>query len=94
MRILEMDERKSRRYAELVEKVKQKYRNHPVCTDKLKLGWCDLLPGEDLCQEINLWTYWQGWGYATHKVITLCGSTRFKGINIIIASILPDNRFS
>lgn len=61
-----MDERKSRRYVELVEKVKQKYRNHPVCTDKLELGWCDLLPGEDLCQEINLWTYWQGWGYAAH----------------------------
>ena len=61
-----MDERKSRRYAELVEKVKQKYRDHPVCTDKLELGWCDLLSGEDLCQEINLWTYWQGWGYEKH----------------------------
>ena len=59
-----MDERKSRRYAELVDKIKKKYRNYPVCTDKLELGWRDLLPGEDLCQEINLWTYWQGWGYA------------------------------
>ena len=43
-----MAEYKSRKYAELVERVKQKYRNHPVCTDKLELGWCDLLPGEDL----------------------------------------------
>lgn len=39
-----MDERKSRRYAELVDKIKQKYRNYPVCTDKLELGWCDLFP--------------------------------------------------
>lgn len=60
----EMDKNKSRRYTDLVEKVKQKYRNYPVCANKLELGWCDLLPAEDLCREINLWTYWQGWGYA------------------------------
>ena len=47
-----MDEYKSRKYAELVERVKQKYRNHPVCTDKLELGWCDLLPGEDYVMKL------------------------------------------
>ena len=61
-----MDENKSRKYDALVEKVKNKYRSKPIPTGKLELGWCDLLPGEDLCREINLWTYWQGWGYAKH----------------------------
>lgn len=59
-----MDENKSRKYVELVSKVKQKYLSNPIISDKLELGWCDLILGEDLCQEINLWTYWQGWGYA------------------------------
>lgn len=59
-----MDEDKSREYRELVAKVKLKYRENPICKGNLRLGWCDLVPGEDLCQEINLWTYWQGFGYA------------------------------
>lgn len=54
-----MDEDKSREYRELVAKVKLKYRENPICKGNLRLGWCDLVPGEDLCQEINLWTYWQ-----------------------------------
>ncbi len=49
-----MDENKSRKYAALVEKVKNKYRSKPIPTGKLELGWCDLFPGEDLCREINL----------------------------------------
>ena len=59
-----MDEDKSREYRELVAKVKLKYRENPICKGNLRLGWCDLVPGEDLCQEINLWTYWQEFGYA------------------------------
>ena len=59
-----MDEDKSREYRNLVAKVKLKYRENPICKSNLRLCWCDLVPGEDLCQEINLWTYWQGFGYA------------------------------
>lgn len=43
-----MDEDKSREYRELVEKVKLKYRENPICKGNLRLGWCDLVPGEDL----------------------------------------------
>lgn len=59
-----MDAIKSAGYCELVEKVKNKYCKNPIYTEKLELGWCDLRQGEDLCQEINLWTYWQGRNYA------------------------------
>lgn len=59
-----MDEDKSREYRKLVAKVKLKYRENTICKGNLRLCWCDLVPGEDLCQEINLWTYWQGFGYA------------------------------
>ena len=59
-----MDEDKSREYRDLVAKVKLKYLENPICKNNLRLCWCDLVPGEDLCQEINLWTYWQGFGYA------------------------------
>ena len=43
-----MDEDKSREYRELVEKVKLKYGENPICKGNLRLGWCDLVPGEDL----------------------------------------------
>ena len=43
-----MDEDKSREYRELVAKVKLKYRENPICKGNLRLGWCDLVPGEDL----------------------------------------------
>ena len=46
-----MDEDKSREYRELVAKVKLKYRENPICKGNLRLCWCDLVPGEDLCQE-------------------------------------------
>lgn len=59
-----MDEDKSREYRDLVAKVKLKYRENPIYKSNLRLCWCDLVSGEDLCQEINLWTYWQGFGYA------------------------------
>ena len=45
-------------------KCKNKYRKNPIYAKNLTLGWCDLRQGEDLCQEINLWTYWQGKDYA------------------------------
>ena len=43
-----MDEDKSREYRELVAKVKLKYRENPICKGNLRLGWCDLVPEEDL----------------------------------------------
>ena len=59
-----MNEKKSAAYCKLIENIKNKYRKNPIYTKNLTLGWCDLRQGEDLCQEINLWTYWQGRDYA------------------------------
>lgn len=59
-----MNAKKSADYCNLIENVKNKYRKNPICAKNLTLGWCDLRQGEDLCQEINLWTYWQGRNYA------------------------------
>ena len=59
-----MNSKKSADYCSLIENVKNKYRKNPIYTKNLTLGWCDLRQGEDLCQEINLWTYWQGRDYA------------------------------
>ena len=59
-----MNAKKSAAYCKLIENVKNKYRKNPIYTKNLTLGWCDLRQGEDLCQEINLWTYWQGRDYA------------------------------
>ena len=56
-----MNSKKSADYCSLIENVKNKYRKNPIYTKNLTLGWCDLRQGEDLCQEINLWTYWQGY---------------------------------
>ena len=55
---------KTKEYKALVEEVKEQYRLNPFSNEKIKLGWCDLKVNEDLCHEINLWTYWQGFGYA------------------------------
>lgn len=49
---------KSKEYKALVEEVKELYRSNPFSNEKIKLGWCDLKENEDLCYEINLWTYW------------------------------------
>lgn len=59
-----MNTKKSADYCNLIENVKNKYRKNPIYAKNLTLGWCDLRQGEDLCQEINLWTYWQGRDYA------------------------------
>ena len=59
-----MNVKKSAAYCKLIENIKNKYRKNPIYTKNLTLGWCDLRQGEDLCQEINLWTYWQGRDYA------------------------------
>ncbi len=54
----EMNVTKQERYAKLVAKVKASYAPF-LCTcreEPLGLYWCDE------CEEINLWTYWQGRG--------------------------------
>lgn len=56
-----MNVSKSFEYKRLVETVKESYRN---CDNDSEMGRCDIEDGEDLCREINLWTYWQGFGYA------------------------------
>lgn len=59
-----MEKEKADAYVRLVRTVKEKYTTGKCSPGKLKLSWCDLVPGEDLCREINLWTYWQGFDYA------------------------------
>lgn len=54
---------KAEKYIELVQSVKQKYKYNQD-DETSKFIWCDLENDEDLCKEINLWTYWQGWNYA------------------------------
>ena len=54
-----MNAKKSADYCSLIENVKNKYRKNPIYAKSLTLGWCDLRQREDLCQEINIWTYWQ-----------------------------------
>ena len=54
-----MNAKKSADYRNLIAIVNNKYRKNPIYAKSLTLGWCDLRQGEDLCQEINLWTYWQ-----------------------------------
>ena len=49
---------RGKRYLELVDEVKQDYK------DKLRKNSNVTLKGCDYCREINLWTYWQGLGYA------------------------------
>lgn len=49
---------RGKRYLELVDEVKQDYK------DKLRKNSNITLKGCDYCREINLWTYWQGLGYA------------------------------
>lgn len=56
---------KKERYANLVQKVKQSYASFTSANREGPLGlfWC-----ED-CQEINLWTYWQGRGNLDAKIM-------------------------
>ncbi len=54
-----------RMYEELIDVVKQDYRMNPRKNADIHLGWCDT--DDKLCQEINLWTYWQGWKYAERQ---------------------------
>ena len=60
-----MNQEKSKAYKELVEDMQKKY---PVYTGQSPKGKVELFApivnGENLCQEINLYTYWQGFGYA------------------------------
>lgn len=54
-------------YEDLVTVVKEEYRRNPRENGMIRLEWCDREDDEDLCREINLWTYWQGWKYAERK---------------------------
>lgn len=61
-----MDEKKSAAYKKLVEDMwglYPKYGEESSKSDKVKL-WAPYIDGENLCKEINFYTYWQGFGYA------------------------------
>lgn len=51
-------------YTNLIKDVRDDYLNNPRKNSKIELKWCESETEKDLCQEINLWTYWQGWQYA------------------------------
>ena len=56
---------KELRYRALIEKAKASYATHDAGKreGELRLYWCDE------CQEINLWTYWQGRGCLDAKIM-------------------------
>ena len=59
-----MGQTKDERYALLIEKVRNSYPSiHQNQLSELGLYWCDD------CQEINLWTYWQGRGHLNASVM-------------------------
>jgi hypothetical protein len=68
----------NKEYLDLVSRVRSDYKRASKSNGKIELGWCDddEIPDDNLCREINLWTYWQGWNYAqreSHIHILLIG---------------------
>lgn len=59
---------KERKYSDLVKKSQDEYRNHPEEHKNTRIVL--RAAPEGLCREINLYTYWQGFGYAqnSHKI--------------------------
>ena len=62
---MQLDEGKA--YIQLIIEVRENYKNNPRDNGQVRLEWCDRDTDENLCQEINLWTYWQGWKWAERK---------------------------
>ena len=56
---------KERKYLDLVKKSQDEYRNHPKEHKNTRIV-LQAAP-EGLCREINLYTYWQGFGYAQNS---------------------------
>jgi hypothetical protein len=68
----------NKEYLDLVSRVRNDYKEASKSNGKIELGWCDddKIADDNLCREINLWTYWQGWNYAqreSHIHILLIG---------------------
>jgi hypothetical protein len=68
----------NKEYLDLVSRVRNDYKRASKSNGKIELGWCDddNINNDNLCHEINLWTYWQGWNYAqreSHIHILLIG---------------------
>jgi hypothetical protein len=68
----------NKEYLDLVNRVRNDYKGASKSNGKIELGWCDddKILDDNLCREINLWTYWQGWNYAqreSHIHILLIG---------------------
>ena len=60
-----MNQEKSAAYKELVADMQNKYPVYTGQTSTSKVPlWAPIVDGENLCKEINLYTYWQGFGYA------------------------------
>ena len=77
---------KKKRYLDLIERVKESYPPYDPADDgqKLRLYWCDD------CEEINLWTYWQGRGNLDAKIMLVgqdWGSPWDKGSESCMAKI-------
>lgn len=62
-----MTEEKEHRYSDLVSRASKSYppRNPEDDTKELRLYWCDD------CEEINLWTYWQGRKHLDAKIMVV-----------------------
>ena len=60
-----MNNNKPAKYRDLIERVKSSYPPFDITDDgkALRLYWCND------CEEINLWTYWQGRGHLDAKIM-------------------------
>ena len=77
---------KSAAYKKLVAEVQKKYSENiwngqPLTEEEVKL-FAPVIEGENICKEINLYTYWQGLGYAekTPKIKYLLVAQDFGNI--------------
>jgi len=52
------------RYLNLISRVRTDYKRNCRDNGNITLTWCDTDESDNLCREINFWTYWQGWRYS------------------------------
>ncbi|MEE3471740.1 MAG: hypothetical protein VZR24_13835 [Butyrivibrio hungatei] len=57
----------NKRYINLISRVRTDYKNNFRDNGNVRLTWCDTDESDNLCREINLWTYWQGWRYSERQ---------------------------
>ena len=57
----------NKKYIDLISRVRADYKSKCRDNGNITLTWCDRDDSDNLCREINLWTYWQGWRYSERE---------------------------